>query len=147
MMAAIGLNFVSQFLLYWNDTGQNASTYSAADYIFGPTGTGWQMHGLAAWIPVGLAVVYFIDRIYLSPLFRQIGWWITVVLLIVCTIDGQPFFEGATGAKLGWLSVLVAIVAAWMNLQAQRQPAAPPSTPPIPSPPTGPASASSKKNP
>ena len=126
MLAAIGLNIVSQFLLYWNDTGQDASTGSAADYIFGPTGNGWEMHGLAAWIPVALGAVYFMDSIVLTTLFRQIGWWITVGLLIVATIDGTPFYPGATGAKLGWLTVLIAIVAAWMNMQANKQASVPP---------------------
>jgi hypothetical protein len=131
MLGALALNIVSQFLLYDNDGGRGDG-YMVGGWMPGQVASGWTLHGWMAFIPVVLLVIYFMDSIVLTAAFRAVGWWITVVALIAATIDGHPFFDGATGAKLGWLTVLAAIVAAWMNMRAQRTAAAPtaPVTPP-----------------
>jgi hypothetical protein len=129
MLAAILLNFVSQFFLYLDDAGSAMLWYPMSDqywtgisYWGEAIGTGWELHPHAMIIIVMLAVVYLRGDLLESKSFGKWGWWIMVAALIAATVPGA--YLRAFGGGMGGISVLIAIAAAIMNQRAAK--AAPP---------------------
>lgn len=118
MLAAILLNFLSQFFLVFNDLGSGMLTDATnLDYYtglkwFGGQGvaTGWQLHPHAYVILLLLAFVFLRDDVVDGPFFRKWGWWLSALAVVACTLPGN-YVQQAGGIMSG-VSVLIAIAAA-----------------------------------
>ena len=138
MLVAIALLFVSQFFLYLNDaaTGflSGTSDFNAATThtftSFQEIATGWELHPHAFLILPVLLIAFLNKGVLAHPLFRAWGWWAAVVLVLVATVPGA-YFRGATGAAMGGIAVVIALVAAIRNrVEGPGEANAPSSRPP-----------------
>lgn len=123
MLGAVLLLLFSQFLPYFDDAGSGIPSIDAdfnttGYYWLGSYGTGWQLHPQAYVILVFLGFAFLRDDIYAQPWFARFGWWGTVILFVAATSPGAPL--RASGAGLGGIAVLLALLAAlmhWMELR------------------------------
>ena len=117
MIGAVLLNFVSQFFLYSDGSmvPMYTTDYSGFMHVIFPDGlglaSGWELHWHAGPILIVLAFLYFRDDVVDSPWFSRFGWWLSVVLLFAATVPAALDAWG-WGMLWGYVSVIVAIVAA-----------------------------------
>ncbi|MGB3119723.1 MAG: hypothetical protein WBE58_12950 [Verrucomicrobiales bacterium] len=122
---ALGVLFLSQFFYYLDDENTGFLTigpdfsYSTLHHNFGSIGTGWQLHPQAYLILLILAFVLLREDVVSAPWFERFGYWMVLVLFIAATTPGAPF--RATGAGLGGIATIMALVAAVMNHRARKQ--------------------------
>jgi hypothetical protein len=118
MLGAVGLNFLSQFLLY-SDAATSVATvrtdaYGALWFTL-PEGygraTGWELHAHAGPILVGLALVFASNVVPRGRLFARFGWWGAAALLLAACLPTASDAWGF-GTLWGLVSVLVALGAA-----------------------------------
>ncbi len=129
MIAASALLFVSQFFYYFDDVDKSYLTYTHKGSLTGPLSgnselhldlsgrgiaTGWQLHPQAYLILVVLAFALLRDDIANNRWFGRLGYWAAFILIAVATTPGAPF--RANGALMGFVALLMALVAALMNL-------------------------------
>jgi hypothetical protein len=133
MIAAAVLLFVSQFFNYFDDADKSYLTFTNNGSLVGPLSgkselhldlsgkgiaTGWQLHSQAYLILVVLAFALLRDDIADTKWFGRLGYWAALILILVATTPGAPF--RATGALMGTIAILMALVAALMNLFGQK---------------------------
>jgi len=128
MLGAIVLNFLSQFFLY-SDAPVTVPTLHV-DYfgnlwrIVLPEGygraTGWDLHWHAAPILIALALFFANDDFPKGKLFGRIGWWLAAFLLLAACIPTALDVWGF-GTLWGFVSVVIAFVAACRNSRSRRQ--------------------------
>ncbi len=122
---ALGVLFLSQFFYYLDDENTGFLTIgpdfssSTLHLNFGSIGTGWQLHPHAYLILLILAFVLLREDVVSAPWFERFGYWMVLVLFIAATTPGAPF--RATGAGLGGIATIMALVAAVMNHRARKQ--------------------------
>lgn len=128
MLAAIGLNALSQFLLY-SDPASSVPTYRTdgfgALWVILPEGygraTGWELHGHAGPILLSLAVLFANDDFPYQPLMRRFGWWLSALLLLAACLPTALEVWGF-GTLWGLVSVVLACVAAARSGTAKTAP-------------------------
>ena len=120
MIAAAVLLFVSQFFNYFDDADKSHMSFYKGestvhlDLSGRGIATGWQLHPQAYLILVALAFALLRDDIADTKWFGRLGYWAALILVLVATTPGAPF--RANGALMGIVALLMALVAALMNL-------------------------------
>jgi hypothetical protein len=124
MVVVLAALTLSQFLLYVDDTSYGFLTTDAdynsyGTYFYGaPSGTGWELHGLAYVLLPALWLSFLYAPIRQSPAFDRFGWWAAIVAVFACA---SPASASAPGGDIGILCTLLTIVAAVLHWRARRR--------------------------
>lgn len=127
MLGAIVANFLSQFMLY-SDAASSTPSYRLDGYgalwVILPEGygraSGWELHWHAAPILIALALFFANDGFPHGRLFARAGWWLSAALLLAACLPTALDVWGF-GTMWGFVSVLVALLAAGLNRRESRR--------------------------
>jgi hypothetical protein len=113
MLLSIVVFAVSQFLP-WGDGSATATgiiggvlDFTGGGYL---NGTGWELHPQVGIVLIILLAVYLADPDENIPLFKNVGWWVTPIILLTQSQGGATI-----GAYLGLAALIGSVVAAVLH--------------------------------
>ena len=123
MCGALVLVIISQFFMYSNDqasamlTDMTNTDYYTGMIVFGggAVGTGWAIHPQAYVLLPVLLFVFLRHDFDHRAWFQRFGYWAGVILMFFTMTPATPLLDNSGGAKLGFIALGLAIVAAWMH--------------------------------
>jgi hypothetical protein len=133
------INFLSQFMLY--SDGMMVSVvhtdYYGLQWLVPPDGygrsTGWDLHPHAYAILLVLVICFARNDVPEIPLVSRVGWWVAAILLLWACLPTALDVWGF-GTLWGFVSVIVALVAAFMHGRDRKKLGAASVTPAAPKP-------------